>query len=78
MWESVKLANGAYRIQNIKQLTEPPDLNGFRNCTECDKFADQLNCVRGHLRIESTASLWIGMTKLRDGYMDVAAVSWMI
>lgn len=62
-WQSVKLPNGVYRVQNVTRLDTLPDadaLSGFKNCTECGVFVDQLECVRDALGIQEHG-LWIGL-----------------
>lgn len=68
----MKLLNGVYRVQNIRRvdielITE--DLTGYKNCTDCGVFLDQLECVRDSLGIE-TGGLWIGLV---NRVPDVAA-----
>lgn len=74
-WESVRLPNGAYRVQNVAALTEIPDLSGFKNCTECGIFVDQLHCVRLARRIDSSG-LWIGLVRMGTEYNSVTTLLW--
>lgn len=75
-WQSVRLQNGAYRVQNIIPITDIPDLEGFRNCTECGIFVDQLDCVQIARRIEKGAGLWIGLVKFGVHHNDVTTLLW--
>lgn len=77
-WESVRLPNGAYRVQNITPLTDIPNLDGFRNCTECGIFVDQLDCVRIAQGIERGTGLWIGLVKFGVHHNDVTTLLWDI
>lgn len=81
-WQSVKLPNGAYRIQNVSPLEralEAVDLTGFKNCTDCGVFVDQLECVRGSLGID-TGGLWIGLVNRQPNIAcaEVITVLWEI
>ena len=72
-WQSVKLANGAYRVQNIRRIDRLPDLHGFKNCTECGVFVDQLECVRASFNLQDQ-SLWLEMM-YRTADNDCASVT---
>jgi len=72
-WESVKLPNGAYRIQNASRLAEIPNLTEFIECTENGQFADELSCVCQRFKIE-TAGVWIGLTKGDERLYEVISM----
>lgn len=73
-WETVRLPNGAYRIQNIVTLTELPEIVGFTDCTECPQFADELNCVREYLEIKDNRP-WVGLVKYGPEISNVVTLS---
>jgi len=81
-WQSVKLPNGAYRVQNVNQLDSVPDtdaLIGYKNCTSCGVFVDQVECVSGLLGIQAKG-LWIGLVNRRpdDPCAEVTTVLWSL
>lgn len=81
-WQSVKLANGAYRIQNVSELRNVPDahdLTGFKNCTGCGVFVDQVECVSDLLGIQDEG-LWIGLVNRRpdNACAEVTTMLWSL
>lgn len=78
-WESVRLPNGAYRVQNITELAEiPSDLKDFKNCTDCGIFVDQLFCVREAKQLQNDNGLWIGLVRMGTTHNDVTTLLWEI
>lgn len=64
VWETVRLMNGAYRVQKARILEEVPDLTEFIDCSYCYRFLDELSCVRQMLSIGvRTHGVWVGMMK---------------
>ena len=81
-WQSVKLPNGVYRIQNVSVLEtalDASDLAGFKNCTDCGIFADQLECVRSSLGLNADG-LWIGLVNRKPDIAcaEVITLLWEI
>lgn len=74
-WESVRLPKGAYRVQNVERLTEVPNLDGFKNCTECGIFVDQLHCVREAYQLDGDG-LWIGLVRMGPHHNEVTTLLW--
>lgn len=72
-WESVRLPNGAYRIQNASGLAEVPNLTEFIDCTQNGQFADELSCVCQRFKIESMG-VWIGLMKGDERLYEVIAL----
>lgn len=81
-WQSVKLPNGVYRVQNVSELTDLPEaheLIGYKNCTSCGVFVDQLECVCDELGIQDHG-LWIGLVNRRpdNACAEVTTLLWTL
>ena len=72
-WESVKLQNGAYRIQNASRLVDVPNPTEFEDCTQNEQFADELSCLCRQFKIETTG-VWIGLMKGGEQLYEVIAL----
>ncbi len=67
MWETVRLLNGAYRVQKARILEEVPALTEFIDCSYCYRFLDELSCVRQMLSVGVRShGVWVGMMKPGD------------
>lgn len=81
-WQSVKLPNGVYRVQNVSELRNIPDaeaLTGYKNCTSCGVFVDQVECVSDLLGIQEHG-LWIGFVNRRpdNACAEVTTLLWSL
>lgn len=61
-WERETLPKGGYRLDNIRQVSEQPDLTGYRDCTHLQLFQDELACVLA--KLELAEGMWLGARKV--------------
>ena len=71
-WNRTSLPHGAYRLTNIRQLEQAPDLTGYTDCTNEAQFSDELRAVLATLTVEN--GLWLGLTLGRREYAEVVAL----
>lgn len=71
-WDSISLANGAYRLQKIGERENAINFEGYRDCTAEEQFVDELACAKTLLGL--TGGIWLGFAKELEAYAQVVAL----